>query len=137
MADLRKLKNNNVLIILLSVLCVFVLINILVSFQNKGIESVTGLAVEEPAGVSDEEYNSLLGEVSRIKNENEKLIVEKNDLSKKIEGLEAEIKVFEEEKEIKEETCPLPCGVDELCSPINKKDGSVEWQCVDDPKKFV
>jgi len=137
MADLRKLKNNNVLIILLGVLCVFVLINILVSFQNKGIESVTGLAVEEPSGVSDEEYNSLLGEVSRIKKENEKLIVEKNDLSKKIDELEAEIKVFEEEKEIKEETCPLPCGVDELCAPINKNDGSVEWQCVDDPKKFV
>lgn len=137
MADLRKLKNNNLLVILLSTLCVLVLINILVSFQDKGIENVTGLAVDETSNQVSEEFNKLVNDVSSLRSENEKLVLEKNDLSKKIDELEAEIKAFEEEKEIKEESCPLPCGIDEICSPINKKDGSVEWQCVDDPKKFV
>lgn len=136
MADLKKMKNNNVLIITLGVLCVLVLINILVSFQSRGIEDITGSVVEE-ADSSNEEYSNLADEVSRLRNENEKLVVEKNDLSKKIDELEAKIKVFEEEKEKEEETCPLPCGIEEICSPINKADGSVEWQCVDDPKKFV
>ena len=124
------------LILAVCVLSVLVLINILMNFQNKGIESVTGSVVEE-FGSGNENYNTLAAEVSSLRSENERLILEKNELSKKIERLEARINVFEEEKELKEETCPLPCGVDEICSPINKKDGSVEWQCVDDPAKFV
>ena len=130
------MKKGDMLIIAVSVLSVLVLINILMNFQNKGIESVTGSVVEE-FGSGNENYNTLAAEVSSLRSENERLILEKNELSKKIERLEARINVFEEEKELKEETCPLPCGVDEICSPINKKDGSVEWQCVDDPAKFV
>ena len=125
---MKNSKWNNKVIIAVGILSVLVLINIIVSFQNDGIESVTGRVVGD-VGVNDE--------VSTLRSENERLIVEKNALSEKIKGLEAEIKAFEQEKEAEEETCPLPCGVDEICSPINKKDGSVEWQCVDDPAKFV
>ena len=137
MADLKKIKNNNALIIVLVVLGVLVLVNILVSFQNNGIGDVTGRVVEEPTGINKENYGVLVNEVSRLKNENEKLIVEKSGLSKKIEELEAKIKAIEAEKEIKEEACPLTCGIEEICSPVNKKDGSVEWQCVDNPERFV
>lgn len=133
---MKDYKWNNKLVIALGVLSVLVLINIIVSFQNDGIESITGRVVGD-IGVNDEVDNKLTAEVSTLRSENERLIVEKNALSEKIKGLEAEIKAFEQEKEAEEETCPLTCGVDELCSPVNKGDGSVEWQCVDDPKKFV
>lgn len=131
---MKNSKWNGKLIIALGVLSVLVLINILVSLQDGGIKDVTGSVVEEAGKGS---YDDLANEVARLKSDNEKIVVEKNDLSKKISELEAKIKVFEEEKEIEKESCPLPCGVDEICSPINKKDGSVEWQCVDDPAKFV
>ena len=137
MADLKKLKNSNVWIILLGMLCVLVFINIIMSFQDKGIGNITGLAVEETPNQVSDEFNKLVNEVSSLRKENERLVLEKDSLSKKIADLEGKIKTLEEEKQIEEETCPLPCGVEELCSPVNKKDGSVEWQCVDDPSKYV
>lgn len=130
------MKKGDMLIIAVSVLSVLVLINIIMNLQSSGIESVTGRAVGE-SGSSNEDYNNLVTEVSGLRSENERLILEKNDLSKKVEELEARIKVFEEEKELEKETCPLTCGTDELCSPVNKGDGSVEWQCVDNPERFV
>ena len=137
MPDLKNIKNSNTLIFVLGVLAVLVFVNIIVGLQNNGIESVTGNVVEDTADSNNQDYDDLTAEVSRLKDENENLIVEKSDFSKKIDELEAKIKALEEERELEEETCPLPCGVDEICSPINKKDGSVEWQCVDDPEKFV
>ena len=130
------MKKGDMLIIAVSVLGVLVLINIIMNFQNKGIENVTGSVVEESSS-GNENYNTLVAKVSSLRSENERLILEKNALSKKIEGLEAKIEVFEEEKEVEKETCPLNCSNDEICSPVNKGDGSVEWQCVDDPTKFV
>ena len=130
MTDKKSLKNNSALVIVLGLLGLLVLINIIMNFQDRSLTSVTGLAV----GVETADSGDGL---STLRNENERLVLEKNTLSKEIEELEAKIKVFEDEKELEEETCPLPCSVDEICSPINKKDGSVEWQCVDDPKKFV
>ena len=134
---MKNPKRNDKLIIVIGVLSVLVLINIVVSFRDSGIKDVTGSVVQETADSGNENYNDLVTEISRLRSENERLIVEKNALSEKIKDLEAEIKAFEQEKEAEEETCPLTCGVDELCSPVNKIDGSVEWQCVDDPAKFV
>ena len=134
---MKNPKRNNQLMIAIGVLSVLVLINIVVSFRDSGIKDVTGSVVQETADSGNENYNDLVTEISRLRSDNERLIVEKSALSKEIDELEAEIKAFEEEKEVKKETCPLTCGVDELCSPVNKIDGSVEWQCVDDPAKFV
>jgi len=134
---MKNPKRNNKLMIAIGVLSVLVLINIVVSFRDSGIKDVTGSVVQETADSGNENYNDLVTEISRLRSDNERLIVEKSALSKEIDELEAEIKAFEEEKEVKKETCPLTCGVDELCSPVNKIDGSVEWQCVDDPAKFV
>src|SRR3989344_5380987 len=119
------MKKADVLIVVLSVLSVLILVNIILNFQNRGIEDVTGRVVSD-AGDSGESSDGLADEVAGLRSENERLILEKSDLLKKIEELEAKIEAFEEEKELKEETCPLPCGVEEICSPINKKDGSVE-----------
>ncbi len=133
MADKKPSKNNNALVIVLAVLGLLVLINIIMSFQDRNITGVTGRAVAD-VGSGNED---LANEVTSLRNENERLVLEKDTLSKKIDELEAKLKVFEDAKELEEETCPLPCDEDELCSPINKLDGSVEWQCVDDPAKFV
>jgi len=134
---MKNPKRNNKLMIAIGVLSVLVLINIVVSFRDSGIKDVTGSVVQETADSGNENYNDLVTEISRLRSDNERLIVEKSALSLSLLSLEAEIKAFEEEKEVKKETCPLTCGVDELCSPVNKIDGSVEWQCVDDPAKFV
>ncbi len=134
---MKNPKRNDKLIIVIGVLSVLVLINIVVSFRDSGIKSVTGSVVQEAADSGNENSNDLINDVSRLRSDNERLIVEKDALSKKVVELEAKIKAFEEENEVKKETCPLNCGVDELCSPVNKLDGRVEWQCVDDPAKFV
>ncbi len=133
---MKNKKVNDKLIIALGVLGVLILINIIVSLRDSGIENVTGSVVKN-SGVNNEEYNKMFNEVSSLRSENERLVLEKDALSKKISNLESNINSLEEEKEIKEETCPLACDIGELCSPVNKKDGSVEWQCVDDPAKFV
>ena len=133
---MKNKKWNDKIVIAIGVLSILVLINIIVSFQNSGIENITGSVIED-SSVNNEEYNKMFDQVSNLRNENERLVLEKNALSEKVSELEAKVKSLEAEKEIKEETCPLTCDVDEICSPVNKKDGSVEWQCVDDPAKFV
>ncbi len=132
MAD-KKTSKNNALIIILGILGLLVLINIIVSFQDRDITGVTGRAVTEVSSGNED----LANEITSLRNENERLVLEKNALSKEVDELEAKITLYEDEKELEEETCPLPCDKEEICSPINKKDGSVEWQCVDDPTKFV
>ena len=132
MAD-KKTSKNNALIIILGILGLLVLINIIVSFQDRDITGVTGRAVTEVSSGNE----NLANEITSLRNENERLVLEKNALSKEVDELEAKLTVYEDEKELEGETCPLPCDKEEICSPINKKDGSVEWQCFDNPTKFV
>ncbi|MBI2106341.1 hypothetical protein HYT56_05915 [Candidatus Woesearchaeota archaeon] len=130
------MKREDVIIAMLGILGVLIIANLISSLDGSSIRNVTGSVVEE-SGVKDNSNKELIDEVIKLKEENNKLVDEKKAVQDKINELEQKLKDIKEEKEAENETCPLACNEGELCSPVNKADGSVEWQCVDDPSKFV
>lgn len=126
------MKREDIIIAMLGIIGVLVIVSLISNSDGSSIKNVTGSVIGEPSGSKE-----LIDEVLTLKEENKKLADEKNNLQSKIDVLENKLKQIELEKEAEEETCPVVCDDNEICSPINKKDGSVEWQCVDDPSKFV
>ena len=130
------MKREDVIIAMLGILGILVIANLISSRDGSSIRNVTGSVVEEPK-VDTNSNKELIDEVIRLKEENKELADEKKTVQNKVNELEQKLREIEEEKQAEEETCPLTCNEGELCSPVNKADGSVEWQCVDDPSKFV
>src|SRR3989344_3389234 len=131
------MKREDVIIAMLGILGILVIANLISSLDGSSIKNVTGSVVEEPSNsASDNSNKELIDEVIRLKEENKELADEKKTVQNKVNELEQKLREIEEEKQAEEETCPLTCNEGELCSPVNKADGSVEWQCVDDPSKF-
>jgi seryl-tRNA synthetase len=128
------MKREDFILIAVGVLGVLVVINLIANFQNKGIESVTGSVVDEE---QKEVSKEMIDQILELREEKKVLISEKEELAERIVELEGQLKVYEEEEEIKKEVCPLTCNKDELCVPINKASGDVEWVCVDDPDSVL